>query len=565
MKIIPPRILLFLQNKTTKRNTLPLLKFFFTLLGIISLYSFLFHIIMLHEGRDFSWITGFYWTLTVMSTLGFGDITFTTDLGLFFTLLVLLSGIVLLLIMLPFSFIQFFYAPWLEAQEKARVPKEINSSIENHIIITNLDPITINLIRKLEKFNYQYVLVVAKMQQALELADAGYSIILGDLDYPETYKRLQIEKAAMVVVTNDDLTNTSISFTIRELTETVPIITNADNEHSIDILEFPGNTQVFEFMKSLGHALARRTLGLNHQASIIGNFDDILIAEAPAIRTALEGKKLADTDIRAKTGITVVGFWERGKYIVPDTQTVIRSSTLLVLAGTASQLALYDKHFAISCASFKPEASVLILGGGRVGCAAAEILKENKVPYKIIEKKEVINEEQKKQHIHGDAANIKTLQRAGIKKSRAIIITTHDDAMNIYLTFYCRQLRPDIQIISRTTNERNISKLHRAGADLVISYASLGANTIFDIIQPDGISSFAEGLNVFSRPVPPALQELTIEKSMIRQKTGCNIIAIHTGNQELITPPPQSTLTKNDTIILIGPIASEQLFDQIFN
>jgi transaldolase / glucose-6-phosphate isomerase len=36
------------------------------------------------EGREHSWITGVYWTLTVMSTLGFGDITFETDLGRLF-------------------------------------------------------------------------------------------------------------------------------------------------------------------------------------------------------------------------------------------------------------------------------------------------------------------------------------------------------------------------------------------------------------------------------------------------------------------------------------------------
>ena len=63
---------------------------------------------MLFEEKEFSWITGFYWTLTVMSTLGFGDITFASDLGKAFTLTVLLSGIVFLLVMLPFTFIQFF-------------------------------------------------------------------------------------------------------------------------------------------------------------------------------------------------------------------------------------------------------------------------------------------------------------------------------------------------------------------------------------------------------------------------------------------------------------------------
>ena len=54
---------------------------------------------MLFEVKEFSWITGFYWTLTVMSTLGFGDITFATDLGRIYSIIVLMSGIVFLLTM----------------------------------------------------------------------------------------------------------------------------------------------------------------------------------------------------------------------------------------------------------------------------------------------------------------------------------------------------------------------------------------------------------------------------------------------------------------------------------
>lgn len=71
-----PAVIYFLQNKETKRNFVALFKFFVFLGVIICIYSVLFHIIMQYEGRDFSWITGFYWALTVMSTLGFGDITF---------------------------------------------------------------------------------------------------------------------------------------------------------------------------------------------------------------------------------------------------------------------------------------------------------------------------------------------------------------------------------------------------------------------------------------------------------------------------------------------------------
>lgn len=43
---------------------------------MITLSSVLFHVIMVHEGQDHSWLTGFYRTLTVVSTLGFADITF---------------------------------------------------------------------------------------------------------------------------------------------------------------------------------------------------------------------------------------------------------------------------------------------------------------------------------------------------------------------------------------------------------------------------------------------------------------------------------------------------------
>ena len=52
-------------------------------------------------------------------------------------------------------------------------------------------------------------------------------------------------------------------------------------------------------------------------------------------------------------------------------------------------------------------------------------------------------------YVEGSAADYETLERAGIDHALAIVITTHDDDMNVYLTIYCRRLRPDIQIISR--------------------------------------------------------------------------------------------------------------------
>ncbi|MDQ7826444.1 MAG: ion channel [Candidatus Eremiobacteraeota bacterium] len=44
-------------------------------------FSVAFHYIMAYEGHSHCWLTGIFWTLTVMTTLGFSDITFHSDLG----------------------------------------------------------------------------------------------------------------------------------------------------------------------------------------------------------------------------------------------------------------------------------------------------------------------------------------------------------------------------------------------------------------------------------------------------------------------------------------------------
>ena len=272
MKTLPSHLLRFLQRPNDKPNYLTLWKFLALLTLLVLLYSFLFHVLMEYEGRKFSWITGFYWTMTVMSTLGFGDITFHSDLGRLFSTVVLMSGIVFMLIMLPFVFIQFFYAPWLAAQEKARTVRELPEDTSGHVIITHVDQISLRLVERLSKQHIPYAIVVADQQEAHDLLDRGLKVVVGEADMPATYQRLRLDQAALVVVTNDDLVSTNICFTIREVNEEVPIITNADQAHSIDILEFSGNTSVFQFTTMLGESLAQRALGMGRTTNVIGRW-----------------------------------------------------------------------------------------------------------------------------------------------------------------------------------------------------------------------------------------------------------------------------------------------------
>ncbi|MGL1930372.1 MAG: NAD-binding protein [Desulfotalea sp.] len=564
MKFLPSQLLYFVNAKSSQRNLVALGKFFLFLVTVIVLYSVLFHVLMLYEGRDYSWVTGIYWTLTVMSTLGFGDITFHSDMGLVFTLIVLLSGVVFLLIMLPFTFIQFFYAPWIEAQKKNRTPREVPEGTKGHIIITNIDPVTNRLVEKLKRRGFDYVLIVSDVREGLELHDAGFKVVVGEPDDPDTYLRVRVEDAAYVVITNDDMMSTNISFTIRGITKKVPIITGADKEYSLDILKFPGNTKVFLFMKMLGESLAERVLGLGRKTKIVSSYEDLMIAEIPVSQTSLGGQSLADTNIRPKTGVTIVGLWNKGRFEAPHPKTVIDATSNILLAGTNDQLDLFENRFTKDIEETETNDAVLILGGGRVGDAAGKLLASYGANYKIIEKRPNLVSKGGDNYILGDAADKVVLTEAGIESAKTAIITTHNDAANIYLTFYCRQLRPDIQIISRATTERSVVKLHMAGADLVMSYSALGTSSIMKEILPNEVSSFAEGMNFFSHSIPKSLIGKNLAESNIRQETGCSVVALKVKGKLLAGPDPTVPLGSSTELLLIGDADSEKIFDEIY-
>lgn len=497
-----------------------------------------------------------------MSTLGFGDITFTSDLGRAFSVFVLLTGMVSLLILLPFTFIEFFYAPWLEAQSKARAPRKLPEDTKNHVIITHLDPISKSLIEKLNQYNYQYVLLVTDLPRALELYDEGYKVVFGELDDPETYKRLRVENAAMVLSLGSDMVNSNISNTVRELDEDVTIVTTANSSDSVDLLNMAGANQVIQLGQMLGKSLSRRTISQDSRVHLVGRFEELIIAEATADGTPLVGKTIGESKIREELNINIVGIWERGKFIKPTPNTLIHDQSVLLLAGSVDQLRSYDEHMAIYGSNDKP---IIIIGAGRVGRGTAEAFEERGMDYRIIEKNpERIRNKEK--YLLGSGEDLDVLKKAGIEDAPCIIITTHDDDMNIYLTIYARRLRPDIQIISRATLQRNVSTLHRAGADFVMSYATMGANMVFNILERNDVVMIAEGLNVFTAETPKPLEGKTLKESNIRNDTGCSVLSIKKDAEQNINPDPTTELTSNSKLVLIGNVEQESKFmDRYFN
>ena len=554
-------VLGFLANPLRRRNLMILVRLLFAFALIVLAFSGMFHTLMLYEGREYSWATGMYWVLTVMSTLGFGDITFHSDLGRIFTIIVLLTGTIFMLVIMPFMFIQFFYVHWMEAQAAARAPRELPATTRGHVILTGMGAIEYTLIRGLIRMNFDYVVIVSDLNEALRLHDEGFKVILGEIDDPETYVNAQVKQAAMVVALQKDTTNTNIVFTVREISESVIIVSSASSAPAVEVLQLAGCNEVIQLAEMLGQSFARHAMGRDARCRVIGHFGKLLIAEAMISGTPLVGRTLRETHLSEHARVTVVGIWERGKFELANADTKLTEKSILVMAGTKEQLDEYDSLF---CIYEVQETPVVIIGAGRVGRATAKHLAKQSVDFRVIDRlSERIKDPQR--YILGDASELDILKSAGIMKASSVVITTHDDDMNVYLAIYIRKLRPDIQVLGRANLEKNVSTLHRAGVDFVHSFTSTGANVIINLLRRGKILLLAEGLDLVRIPIPKALVGQTLMQADIRRLTGCNVVALVAGDKHEVNPDPMKPLPAECELIIIGDDEAEEKFFSRWN
>jgi voltage-gated potassium channel len=82
--------------------------------------------------------------------------------------------------------------------------------------------------------------------------------------------------------------------------------------------------------------------------------------------------------------------------------------------------------------------------------------------------------------VTADPSDDEPLHRARIEDARAIVVATNDDAQDALAILTARQLRPDARIVAAATDLENVQKLRRAGANTVISPASIGGHLLVE-------------------------------------------------------------------------------------
>ena len=550
---------------TSRRETrADLLRYCAFLALLVSTWAVLFHVIMVYvEGERHSWVTGLYWTLVVMTTLGLGDVTFTSDVGRLFSLVVLGSGLVFLLVMLPFFLVQVLYVPWIEARERSRAPRAAPPGAEGHVIIAEYDPIADRLAQRLGAEGVSCYTIEPDPARAADLARKGVQVVAGDNDSRLTYERLRTDRARFVFANGTDTENTNITLIAREVAAGVRVVAVAEEEHSIDILELSGADNVLPLKKQLGEYLANRVHTGRAEAHVVGSIRNLQIAEFPAGGTSFAGSTIRDTHLRKRTGLSVVGLWERGSLRPAFPHTVIGDGSVVVVIGKAPQIADL-KHLLPGRA--ESAGTVLLIGAGKVGQAAAGALRRKELDVHAIDRDpEMLAaiRDDVRAVFPGDAADRRLIERAGVTRAGSVLLTTNDDAMNSYLTVYCRRLNPAIHIVSRVT--RNEEAIYRAGADFVLSDATLGVEAVMALVDGHEPVLLGEEVRLFPLGVPRSLAGRTLQESGIGSRTGMSVVALQRDDRFIGPLTADTVLPPGGELLLLGSLAQRRAFAQAFD
>ncbi|MEM3198283.1 MAG: NAD-binding protein [Thermoplasmata archaeon] len=157
-----------------------------------------------------------YYTVEVMTTLGFGDILPITTTSRLFT-----SSLVILGVASFFSAVTAFFGPIIQKRlEKVVSIMETAelSGMRDHIIFCGYMPIISSFLKELKKREIPFILIVRDQENATFLRNDGYIVLRERADNPVALKTAGIKKAKRIFISSgDDGYNLMVALTIYKL------------------------------------------------------------------------------------------------------------------------------------------------------------------------------------------------------------------------------------------------------------------------------------------------------------------------------------------------------------
>ncbi len=287
---------------------------------LVALYSVLFVALMrFFEDKQYTLIDGVYWVLTTVTTVGYGDIHFTTPAGRVFSIVVMLSGV---LFFFGF-FIPYVVIPWAEQRLMLVLPTEIK--LRRHLVICGYNRFTIELCGILNEFGMRYVVLELQPDKVREAIERGVKCVLTD-NSPESFEKNGINDAIAVIIAWENVENILDSLLALKDVNVRKYVVHGDRRYTRYFL-YAGATKVFLPKGLIAATIARTILG----ETKIGRMSEIL--KGVYIAEILIPQKMRVSELESK-GVKVIAVCKAGELdFNPPSDKMLEKGCVALIAG----------------------------------------------------------------------------------------------------------------------------------------------------------------------------------------------------------------------------------------
>ncbi len=157
---------------------------------------------------------------------------------------------------------------------------------------------------------------------------------------------------------------------------------------------------------------------------------------------------------------------------------IMFSNTLVTRFVSSDWLQQSLQMTTIARRSINAHRHVIICGYGRCGQNLARMLEREAIPYMALD----LDPDRVRQAaaagdtvVFGDAARLQALMAAGLARASAVVLTYQDVAGGMKVLAHVRAHAPQVPVIVRTQDDRDLERLRRAGATEVVPEAIEGS------------------------------------------------------------------------------------------
>jgi K+ transport systems, NAD-binding component len=283
-------------------------------LCIIAYGTLGFHFI---EGQP--WIVSFYWTFVTIGTVGYGDYSPETSLGMFFTISLIILGIGTFALAIE-SLVNLIFK-----RQQMKIMGLINVERSKHVVICGWTESTVECIKEIGKESEVFVLDEDEEVRKNALKN-GANFVHGDPTRIKDLEKANVKGAQAVIVDMDSDSKTiHCILSIRKLDQKVRVVAEAQRYENIEQIKLAGANQVISPFVISGRLMYK---------SIDDGYEAMFVQDVLAEHTSREmrevkispesqfnGLSLLEADIHERTGVVVVGVGRDGDLTIrPPTQ-----------------------------------------------------------------------------------------------------------------------------------------------------------------------------------------------------------------------------------------------------